>query len=244
MTRAEGRRHTGAELRRFAAYVVLALGVVAAAILTAMALRSADQGAGADPDGEPPLVAFLGDSYTEGSGEDSGVENRWRSIYCRERGCTGLNFGVGGSGYVQAGHDGTVFADRIDAIVSASPQMVIIAGGANDMSSDPSQRSDAADAVVGRLAAELPEAQIVLFSPFWWGQISDNVNEFRDSLRSIAENHQVHYLDVTELFVDDPEALLGEDGVHPTDEGHEHIAEYLLTELPEIPPAEADDAGR
>lgn len=183
---------------------------------------------------EQPTVAFLGDSYMAGSGEDSGEAARWPAIVSEERGWQPLMFATGGTGFTTAGSQKGAdrFADRVPRIVAAAPDTVIVGGGANDAQADPAAFEAAVSEVLSGLRAGLPDARLIVLSPFWRAEPPESVLRMRDVLAEQAAVVDGTLVDVSGLFADGDG--IGADGVHPTDAGHARIAEILTPQLSQV----------
>lgn len=203
----------------------------------------------ASPGSEQTIaVAFLGDSITSGFG-DIDYGNIWPLIVSREYGFQFEQFSVAGTGYV-AVNDSNDFASRVPAILEAKPDVVVIAGGTNDVFYPQEQVETAAADVLDTLREGLPDAQIVLMSAFFQPAliegslpdgrpIADVVDEQTSMLEQLAEERDIRFIDTRPLFEGrDTSGLILPDGVHPNNAGHELIAEYLGPLLAEAIAAE------
>jgi lysophospholipase L1-like esterase len=193
--------------------------------------------AGATPDEQGLTVAFLGDSITSGFG-DIDYTTIWPEIVSDEYGWRLEQFSVAGTGYL-APDTATSFGSRVRTIVAARPDVVVIAGGTNDVMYPVNEVTDAAADVLDTLAEELPDTQIVLLSAFFQPalisgtlpdgrDVADIVDEQTDALQNLAEERGIRFIDTRPLFEErDVDGLILPDGVHPNNAGHEFIAEYL-----------------
>jgi lysophospholipase L1-like esterase len=184
--------------------------------------------------GQAPVVAFLGDSYTGGSDMDSGDGHRWPELLSHALGWEEADFAIGGSGYTTAGAQPMAnrFIDRVPDIVAAAPDMVVVAGGANDAAAAPGEFRAAVDTVLATLSSQLPDTTIVVLSPFWRTEPPAVVIRMRDALHASATAVDAYFIDVSDLFSGDGRRFIGADGVHPTDEGHRFIANVVGPQLP------------
>lgn len=182
---------------------------------------------------EPLTVAFLGDSYTTGTGASSD-EQKWTTIVAQTAGWSESNFGSDDTGYVAApfveGEQLLSYGDRIDAVIEKSPEVIIISGGRNDVGQDPALVRQEALELFTQLTEQLPETSVLVLSPWW--DASEPPFEFSqivESIGSAAEEANVSYID-TGLPLTDP-ALIAADGVHPNDDGYAAIAEAVTAAL-------------
>jgi hypothetical protein len=116
-----------------------------------------------------PVVAFLGDDFTDGAGATSDA-TRWSSLVAAHYGWAEKNFGVAGTGYSTAGTaGGTPYTARIAALAATAPTIVIVSGGRFDIESanGPTKIKTGVTATFTALHAALPKAVIIAESPVW-----------------------------------------------------------------------------
>lgn len=179
------------------------------------------------PEGAPS-VAFLGDSYVEGSLRDSGPRSQWADLISKDQAWDQHDFASGGSGFLTRGRDGSLFIERVPAISALDPEIVIVAGGLNDAVAG---FEDGASATLTMLRGELPSAQIVVLSTFSPdGPPSADDIAKSESLKNAAAAIDAEFIDVLDIFTGHSD-LIGADGEHPTDDGHKHITESVLAGL-------------
>jgi lysophospholipase L1-like esterase len=201
-----------------------------AAMAKADAERAAAQAA-ADA-ASPKRVAFLGDSYTGGSGMDSGQEARWPALVSAELNWIPEYFTAGGSGFLQPGL-GEPFGDRVDAVIAAGPRIVVIAGGLNDADRFPAEDIGvAAGEVFQRIRAGLPHARIVAIGPFHPSTSPPpSLLQARDAIRAATGGITgLNWIDPLPWFAAG-EVEIGSDRTHPTDTGHRALADKLIPAL-------------
>jgi lysophospholipase L1-like esterase len=116
-----------------------------------------------------PVVAFLGDDFTDGVGATSPA-TRWSSLVAEHYGWDEKNFGVAGTGYSTRGTaGGTPYTVRVAALAATAPSIVIVAGGRFDIESanGPTAIKAGVTATFTALRAALPKAVIIAESPQW-----------------------------------------------------------------------------
>ncbi|GAA4422447.1 hypothetical protein GCM10023169_16930 [Georgenia halophila] len=181
-------------------------------------------------DGAGPLLAVIGDSYAQGRHTGAPM-----AAYPYVAGDV-LDVPVhvdamGGSGYVAQSPCGDAqFTSRIDDVLAEDPDVLVIAGGFNDLVHDGLE--EAADAVIGRSAGSGTE--VVVLSPFAPPAAEDRterIEEMTAILERVAKSHGANFLDVSGL-----EFPVTGDGIHPDVEGHRIIGEVLSEAL-------VDDVG-
>lgn len=178
----------------------------------------------------PVRAFFVGDSYTAGSAMDSGKQ--WPDYLAEEHGWIATDLGVGGSGYAVDGLDGTRYADRIEPSGIDTADLVMISGGLNDISKAPSASVSAAVVDTLQLIDEAAstEATVVVLSPFIVSQ-SERAKRMEAALTDAAAQIGAEYLQVSDFLLDNPQ-YIGDDGTHPTDEGHRALARFIDPMLP------------
>lgn len=222
-------------------YGFLAALVVLAAVLVAVAVTRNDRlVSSATPapapssersDAAEPItvVTVLGDSFTGGSAMNSGPT--WLGLLGEQNGWITKVEASGGSGYSIAGPFGGSFPERADLGAYAS-DLVIIAGGINDEGainrgdSDLEAVRQGARQAIEEAIETSPCADVVVFSSFANGETRKPLADISAQVQAEAEAAGVQYLDVSTFLAGDP-SLIGEDGTHPTDEGHAVLAEKI-----------------
>jgi len=184
----------------------------------------------AEPEPEP-VVAVLGDAYTVQHPASTGPE--WPQILGDFFEVEVHIEAVDDSGYVSPGA-GQPFVPRVPDVLRHKADVIIVAGGVDDVGAWPtSQIAIAADDVISRLVEGAPDAQVVVVSPFSNGPPGPLTNEFTTSLVQITERHQLAYVDATE-WLTASEGLFAPDGQHPNDRGQRVLAERMEQALVEL----------
>lgn len=221
--------------------IKVAVAVVAAAIVSTIAVVMATQpgaavaNAGSTPVATAPTAAataqtpravFLGDSLVQGTSGGSWVTDTAAAL-----GWEPINLGRGGTGYrTSAGKDACgvdycpTFVEMADAAVGQKPNIVVISGGVNDGTKDVSA---AAKTLFRRLRASLPNAKILVLSPFAG---TNAMPSTAAEVKSAAALAGVTYVDIGSPFQGHPE-LLSSDGIHPTAEGYQVLTNTITKAL-------------
>jgi lysophospholipase L1-like esterase len=177
---------------------------------------------------EPLQVAWIGDSYMQGPppGFPKQVGDALGFPVDPEH--PGLFSVVGGTGYIAANNDGgRPFGERIDPVIAARPNLIVIAGGLNEGRYPPAEVGAAAAAVFARLRNELPETRIVVVGPWNPPNAGDQIPQVRDAIFDAAAANGI-----TDLVDPLPwEVEVGSDGTHPAEIGQRQIAEHLTEAL-------------
>lgn len=154
-----------------------------------------------------------------------------------------VNLGIGGTGYVRDGGQQAEFGSekRLDQLRRYMPDVLLVFNGINDLDVPAPDRPGRLQAIIvaSKSAYEafreaLPDSQIVVFGYFPHGEApSDWLREGNEALAQTAMDAGLDFIDPTDLatFEGDFSNLIGADGLHPTDAGHEHLAETLIALL-------------
>ena len=203
-----------------------------------MSVSKADRVATAVHSGTRAIV--LGDSYTEGSGATAKF-TAFPSRLCRLEGwgdCWAS--GSGGTGYLA---DGTIvdrvpFGGRLsNDVLRWHPDVVVVTGGRNDNGeASPAQVQAAATDLYRRIRAAVPGARLVVTSPFPASRAeatSPSLNAIGNALHNAANAVGAQYVDVMgpNSYIIGTTGLVGPDGVHPTQAGHDRLADVLASKI-------------
>lgn len=182
----------------------------------------------------PLAVAVIGDSFTGGSGMDSGESARWPALLTDTGDWRVTTYHEGGTGYaatLDINGAPSNFVTRVDALPTDVERLVFF-GSINDGVQGYDATRAAAEQALTAAKAKLPDAQILVIgpaSPRW--PVPAEFATARDATRDAAAAVGVTFVDPIELgwFSQNPE-MIGADGTHPNDAGHA----YLATELGSI----------
>jgi lysophospholipase L1-like esterase len=185
---------------------------------------------------DEPVAVFLGDSYTEGWGATE-PSTRWSAIVAAESDWVEVNQGQGGTGFVTtAGLGGCgldfcpTYLDRVPDVIAANPDIVVIAGGQNDLvslSNDPDAVRAAVNETYDLIRAALPDARIIAVGPSIAQPNHALINELDTWVQAIAERVDADYVSLIDPVVIRTD-MVEVDGVHVNDKGHRAIAERVL----------------
>lgn len=180
---------------------------------------------------QPTQVAFLGDSFTVGTGADD-RSDRWTTLLARSQGWQELNYGVGGTNFASEGPSSSArpYEERLTDLVISQPDIVIVSSAGNSMDED---QSEGITSTFKALREGLPEAQIYATSPYnRAGEYPEHLTDFGDEIREAVEAVDGTYLDIGHPLGTNTDAM-DEDGVHPNSSGYQLIAEAVEDELAE-----------
>jgi lysophospholipase L1-like esterase len=186
-----------------------------------------------------PKAAFIGDSITAGYGASSALK-RWTSLVSQRMGWIEHNFGRGGTGYLAtSSREGCGldfcpnYLGMLDEVASSDPDIVVVAGGENDLAEFASNSGPVSGAITGTfngLRERLPNARIIAVGPFA-RDITSSVIAFdlvvQDAARAVGGEY-------VSLIAPNPvvqEDMFTADGAHVNDSGHAAIADRITSVL-------------
>ncbi|MDB5184683.1 MAG: putative lipase/acylhydrolase, GDSL-like protein [Candidatus Saccharibacteria bacterium] len=200
----------------------------------------------------PPTTRaiIVGDSFAEGTGAN-GRFSTYGQTLCEMAGWDDCWVdGSGGTGYLNNGSAGyanrQTFRQRIvHDVLMYNPDIIVIAGGKNDMSYPVAQVQAEALALFTQIRQTLPNVKLIVTSPFpssgTQAQSAAYLN-FNTALQTAAAGLANNYLDVTgaNAYITgtgnsskpngtgNADIYTGPDGVHPTPAGHDALGEALF----------------
>jgi lysophospholipase L1-like esterase len=175
-------------------------------------------------------VVFLGDSYTGGSAMGGNGPHGYPALLSKPLGWDYMLQAVGGSGFLSMGQ-GQAFGVRVENVLSSHPDVIVVQGGHNDDQFSSTATLKASRAVLARLRQGAPAAKIVVLGPIWPSSTVPATERAIDvGLKQQAGDFGAVFVDpiVDGWFDGAYQRFIGTDGTHPTDAGHERIAELLL----------------
>ncbi|MQY03268.1 SGNH/GDSL hydrolase family protein [Actinomadura macrotermitis] len=190
----------------------------------------------------PPLVMFLGDSYTVGE-RGALPENTYASATARLLGWQVVVGGRGGTGFVATGLRGQTFGAMFESQLGwrPAPDLLVVSGGHNDARYPAARAGAGARELLGRAGQRWPGTRQVLIGPLWGNERpSAAVLAVRDALRGVAGELRVPFVDpIAERWITgdhrdgtgNARRYIKPDGVHPTVPGHRYLASRLAQDL-------------
>jgi lysophospholipase L1-like esterase len=213
-------------------------------ILAVAALLFIAAGCSAGSTGASVDVAFLGDSYTLGTGAST-YSDGYAYQVAKAEGWTAKVVGLPGSGYVRIAIDTHKRIDYgIPAVIAADPKLLIVECGHNDADAgvDLGRVEPAALRDLRRLRSGLPDTKIVVLGPIWLNQDpTPGALAVRDAVhaaqRQIPNSRWIDPI-AEGWFTGDRKLRTGDDRTminyavgHPNDLGYRHIARLLEADL-------------
>ena len=203
-----------------------------------------------------PRMIVMGDSYTEGTGAQSGagfpavmgrvlgLEDTWQS-------------GSGGTGYLANAYPGVhgryTFRQRVATdIIAYNPQIVVICGGINDQVGSAAAMSalqTEATLLYQQILSSLPNCRLYVCGP-WRPPAANNANTSAVNAAlqaAVASVPGVTFIDVSHYFTGtgysgspagngNSDFYIGDDRVHPTGAGHVYIGTRLAGDFAALQP--------
>ncbi|MFF5211642.1 SGNH/GDSL hydrolase family protein [Streptosporangium sp. NPDC000396] len=197
-----------------------------------VAVRPPSLPAPADRRTGAPLVMIIGDSFTVGSGP----VKPWRSYAAeaaRKLGWQLVTAGAPGTGFVNPGLVGRTFRSSFVQELSwrPAPDLLIISGGHNDRRVGAERVGRAAKRLLELARARWPRTRVIVIGPIWMTRPPRWAYRVRDAVAAAAGEEKAAFLDPLDQRWS--RKLILRDGVHPTFEGHERLARWLVTALRE-----------
>ena len=176
-------------------------------------------------------IAVVSDSYTTGTNQGGLGQRGWTSVAWGRLARQGLRINPdvaaeGRAGYWQRGDHGSVFGDLTARAVKPDDRLVVFFGSRNDQGADPMLLSGLVHDAFEQARRIAPAAKLLVIGPPWpTADVPPAMLQIRDILRMQAGFFGATFIDpiAERWFVDTP-ALIGADGVHPTDAGHVYLA--------------------
>ncbi|GGU37005.1 SGNH/GDSL hydrolase family protein [Actinomadura livida] len=244
---------TSRRARRGAATLVLCLSLTAVAAATGCSPIGGQvhRSAAADGPGQggkqaggraaaPPVVMFLGDSYTVGDGRVQ-PEFTYASATARLLGWQVVVGGRAGTGFVVKRRDAFLGLFESQLGWRPAPDMLIVSGGHNDFRVPAPQVAAAAHVLLERAGQRWPGTHIVLMGPIWGtGTPPQGAIAVRDALQNLAGQLGIPFVDpIGEQWITgDPLTGIGNapqyikrDRTHPNEAGHRYVATRLAGDL-------------
>jgi lysophospholipase L1-like esterase len=232
--------------RRVVSSVVAVAALLASAGCGGATTRKAraDSPPHASRSSRPPVVMFLGDSYTTGRlGQIP--ELTYAADTARTLGWQVIIGGYRGTGFVAEGQVRKNFLDLFNEQLAwrPAPDLVIVSGGHNDRVHPPEAVAESATELLMTIRNTWSAARLLLVGPMWGGDPTRDVEDIRDALSGVAGQQHVPIIDplrehwitgnVAKGTGNAPTYIL-RDGIHPTSAGARYIAARLVADLREL----------
>ncbi|WP_080730388.1 SGNH/GDSL hydrolase family protein [Rhodococcoides fascians] len=185
------------------------------------------------------VVAFVGDSYTQGVGVEPSTE-RWSSQLSAAMNWDERNFGLAGTGYLATAGSDVCGLDScpnyqttaLDA-VAANPSIVVVSGGQNDVAAyaeDPAAVQTAIATTYVEIRNALPDVRIIAVGPSTTGEVTDAMLGLDRDVRDTAGAFGAQYVSLLEPPTITPANVLP-DGENVDSVGHNAISRRVQAAL-------------
>lgn len=182
------------------------------------------------PSSSGGTAVFIGDSFAAGKGASTPAK-RWSTLVSGAKGWTEVNLAHARTGYAKQGAPrscGTkrcpAYVDLVAQVAAAKPDVVVISGGANDLTVPAATRDGVARSTVVALRAKLPQAKILVVNPWWDLRPADpQLAAYRTVLKSATTAARATWLDTRQPLAGHRE-LMTADGFQANDAGHAALA--------------------
>lgn len=179
-------------------------------------------------------VAVVGDSYTTGTHEGGLGPYSWTARVWRTLAGEGVRIAPdvaaeGRAGYVVLGDHGSIFEDLTARAVQPDDALVVFFGSRNDQGADLGMLAGKSHDTFDLARHLAPTARLLVIGPPWTSAaVPESILAIRDVLSAEARAAGAAFVDPIgdRWFFDRPD-LIGADGVHPTDAGHEYLADKI-----------------
>jgi hypothetical protein len=179
-------------------------------------------------------VAVVGDSYTTGTDEGGLGPKAWTALAWHTLAQRGVRIAAdvaaeGRAGYGVPGDRGSIFEDLTSHAVKPEDALVVFFGSRNDEGVDPGVLAGRARDTFDLARILAPSARLLVIGPPWpTADVPEPVLQIRDVLNAAARGAGAAFVDPIgdRWFVDLPD-LIGPDGVHPNDAGHQYLADKI-----------------
>jgi lysophospholipase L1-like esterase len=224
-------------------FVLLA---VVAVLIAVLAMTSRENGAGLTPvpaasppessRAAAPNVDVIGDSYVVGSDQGGYGAANWTKIvgsrFYAESHPIDMNvIGHPGAGYIVRGTEKVNFAEAATASLRSTADLVLVFGSRNDGKQDPAAMAAAATALYATIHERAPRAKLIVVGPAWVDErVPDFITSDSKAISAAAATAGIQFVDPLSdgWFFGINAKLIGADGVHPTDAGHQYLAEKMF----------------
>ncbi|MCU1521338.1 MAG: hydrolase family protein [Arthrobacter sp.] len=182
-----------------------------------------------------PNVDIIGDAYVAGADQGGLGAANWTKIvgsrFYQEGAPVDMNvIGHPGAGYVVRGPGKFTFAEAATTSLRSTADLVLVFGGRNDGRQEAANMASAATDLYARIRERAPQAKLIVVGPAW---VDDKVPDFITgnsqaiaAAASAAGAEFVSPLNERWFFGSDP-GLIDADGIHPTDAGHQYLADKM-----------------
>lgn len=183
-----------------------------------------------------PRVVLVGDSYTGTTKMGGAGDKQWTKLiqaklYASNQRSDWDVTTLGGSGYINTGTANKNFAAGVEEPLMGNADIAILFGSRNDATSPLADVQAAAPKTINRFKERNPSAKLIVIGPTWiTGNPPANLLAMRDAIKDATVAAGGTFVDpLADGWFFGPDArFIGSDGVHPTDEGNQYLADKIL----------------
>lgn len=187
----------------------------------------------ATPESTPTTIGFIGDSWSNGTGTDGGMNASYAALAADQLGWEYRIFAGGGTGYLKSNPvtGDHPFGDRVDGLIEFAPDVVVVQGSSNDSAYAAEDIERAAEQLFTTLRRELPDATVYALGVFDSPAADDVIlATSRQGVAQAAERTSIIYIDPSDDEWLDLKTDFA-DGFHPDSDGHRKVARQLALQL-------------
>ncbi|WP_082109779.1 SGNH/GDSL hydrolase family protein [Mycobacterium sp. UM_Kg1] len=226
-------RSVGALLLTLAVLVAACAGQTPPPKPSTGALSPATETASRTPAGALQAVV-IGDEFAAGIMAGGFGSKNWPASLQRRAGQSGVdayfrNFSRGGAGYTVTVPSSPTFGEQVTRGVNHDTNLVLLAGGANDVNSLPALH-DAAVATLDHVKSIAPRAGMLIVGPSWYRREPPNeaILAARDSIRDAAAEAGAPFIDpIAEDWFAGDDRLASPDHLQLSHAGQQVVADRL-----------------
>lgn len=227
---------------RHATELGFGLLLVVAVLIAVLALTTRESGIGPSPGlaastpqpsrAAVPNVDIIGDSYVVGSDQGGYGAANWTKIvgtrFYDESHPIDMNvIGHPGAGYIVRGTEKVTFAEAATASLRSTADLVLVFGSRNDGKQNPATMAAAATDLYTKIHERAPRAKVIVVGPAWVDEkVPDFISSDSKAIAGAASAAGIQFVNPLSdrWFFGADAKLIGADGVHPTDAGHQYLA--------------------
>ncbi|MEX0647604.1 MAG: arylesterase [Balneolaceae bacterium] len=175
---------------------------------------------------EKKNILFFGDSITAGYGLDT--EQAFPAIIQSKIDSLGLPYQVNNAGL--SGETSAGGLRRVDWVLQRPVDIFVLELGGNDglRGIDPANTKENLQGIIGKVKNRYPQADIILTGMEAPPNMGENyTSRFRQIFTELADENDVYFLPFILAGVAGDPNLNLPDGIHPTEHGHQILAENI-----------------
>lgn len=188
-------------------------------------------------------IAIIGDSFTEGTPLGGEGESNWTRVLSTRLDGAGVVHSLraeasSGSGYSSPGVRNLTFAQLAELAITPETDLVIVFGSVNDAGTPEGRFSTDVRTTLEAIRKRAGSATLLVVGPAWVdARIPPEIVRIEEVLRMEALRVDAEFVNpLKERWFFDPNrssavGLISTDGLHPTDDGHEYLAERMAEKV-------------